>query len=409
MKATVQIVRNNSQTSSKGEGDRRVLKIRVTHNRLPRTYSANGKIKITAEEFKNKRLKNYKMAYEEVLPAYNIACELVEKLGNDFSFDTFGRLYYYHLNGKYRCGDFRISVVLEEYLKKTEKSFKTRKIYNAAVNWVLRYDKNTSMEHIDKKFVDRFAAFIRKESEGIHENTVRLYFRHLKALYNYAVSQKYIEDKHPFKGMKLSSTRKMNSGLSLDSIKKIFAYHSDDKLAQFARDFFVLSFELNGHYYSDILRLRNRNFRRGADGLEVKFIRHKTMKAGIEVTIALTDYAVELFNKYGRINLSKPNDYILPYLNNVETEAQEVDRITTMNAKINDGLRIVADDLGMEHFTISQARHTYATIRIEKGANLTDVQAEMGHSSYETTRGYVNMLNREAMRESKELKEILHT
>ena len=139
----------------------------------------------------------------------------------------------------------------------------------------------------------------------------------------------------------------------------------------------------------------------------VQFIRHKTRRRSITVSIFFLDATMELIKKYGSINPSHPNDYIFPFLSNAKTEKQINDRVHDINDRANIGLRIVAEDLGLPFITMAQARHTFATWSLEKGRSLADIQSDMGHANVATTQGYINTLRTISMIQCKELKEQL--
>lgn len=69
---------------------------------------------------------------------------------------------------------------------------------------------------------------------------------------------------------------------------------------------------------------------------------------------------------------------------------------------------MVTSELGLLLVTMAQARHTYASLMIESGRLLTDLQSDMGHTTNVTTQGYINSLRVASMKKGKELKEELH-
>ena len=176
----------------------------------------------------------------------------------------------------------------------------------------------------------------------------------------------------------------------------------------FGRDMFVLSFELNGHYMSDIIRLKNKNVTKTEKGWLLQFIRQKTKRNAITISLFLTDEAIRIIEKYGHLDLSRPNDYIFPWLCNAQTERQINDRIHSINDRANTGLRIITEELELPHITMAQARHTSATLQSDCGLTIQDIQMNMGHNNVKTTQGYINSLRTSAMQRTKAIKEQLH-
>ncbi len=413
MRPTIQIVRNHRrpQKDSDRVEDKRTLELRVTFNRVPRYFATTGTKRLTEQEFKNKHLKKYKEAVEEIRPDYNAAIEIADKLGDTFNFELFYRDYR-RIVKRELSSAYDVRSIFAEYLSDTSRtrplSARTASAYNTTLNWLVKFKENISIEEITAETVVRLDMFMRKQCPDISQNTINAYFRSIKAVYNYAVEKGYVEDNKPFKKYPLTSTRKVNYGLSKESFKQIFAFNSSDNEAMFGRDMFVLSFELNGHYMSDIIRLKNKNVSKTEDGWILQFIRQKTKRHAITVSLYVTDEAMRIVEKYGHLDSSRPNDYLFPYLYNAKTERQINDRIHDINDRANAGLRIVTEELGLPHITMAQARHTYASLQCEFGRSLMDIQMDMGHANSATTQGYINSLRTSAMRQSKAIKEQLH-
>lgn len=411
-KPSVNIIRNPKSPRKEADRypDRRNLVLRVTYDRDTRYYTAGSKTKLTEQEFNNKNLKKYKIAYEEILPAYNTALEIIRKLGENFNFSSFTQDYKRIVHKK-ASSVYDVRSIFAEYLSDTSSSLpqkeKTKVTYNTSLNWLLKFKNNLTIGEITAGTIAKLDAFMHKQRPEISLNTISIYFRCIRAVYNYAVDKCYIEDKRPFKNYPLTSTRRVNFGLSYESMKQILAYNSPDPKAQFGRDMFVLSFLLNGHYMSDILRLKNKNISKIEEGWMLQFIRHKTERRSITVSLFFTDMALEIMNKYGCVNLSRPNDYVFPYLSNAKTERQINDRVHTINDRANNGLHIVTEELGLPYTTMAQARHTYATLSCESGRSLADIQMDLGHANSTTTLGYINSLRKTSMIQSREFKERL--
>jgi integrase len=409
-KPSVNIIRNpkSPQKESDRNPDRRRLVLRVSYDRSTRYFTTGSKTKLTADEFQKKNLKKYKTAYEEVLPAYNAALEIIKKLGDDFNFESFAKDYKRIVHQKYTSA-YDVRMIFAEYLSDPSKALslsdRTKSAYNTTLNWLTRFKENLTIEEITSDMISKLDMFMRTLRPEISQNTINAYFRSIKAVYNYAVEKGYVDDSRPFRKYPLTSTRRVNFGLSLKSIQQILAYNSPDNKAQFGRDLFVLSFELNGHYLSDILRFKNKNLTKSEEGWTLQFIRQKTKRHAIPVSLYVTDEAMNIIERYGCVNLSRPNDYIFPFLHNAKTERQINDRINDINYRANEGLRIVTEELGLPHTTMAQARHTYASLQCEFGRSLMDIQMDMGHTNSTTTQGYINSLRTSAMKRSKAIKE----
>lgn len=240
MGVTVQIVRSHRRP--KGclvNEDRRTLELRVTYNRVPRYYVTNGTVRLTEEEYRNANLKIHKEAFEEVRADYNAALDIVRKLDEHFSFDSFA-CDYKRLVRKEITNVYDVQSIFSEYISDTSRSlpisYKTKITYDTTLNWLVKFKKHMTIDQITPESVSKFVSFLRKSNPDISRNTINIYLRCLRAVYNFAVDRGYIDDRKPFRKLSLSSSRKMNYGLSSKSLQQIFEYDSKDDLAQFGRD-----------------------------------------------------------------------------------------------------------------------------------------------------------------------------
>lgn len=408
MKPTIQIQRNHRKP--KGE-DKRTLELRVTFKRKSLYYVAGGTIKLTEQEFANKHLKKCKEAMEELLPAYNAAVQIVNKLGDNFTFESFYSDYRRVVKGEVRSA-YDVRSIFNEYLSDAARTRpmadRTVQAYTTALNWLVKFRPKLTINEITPDLIGKFELYIQKQCPNVSQNSINSYFRGIKAVYNYAVERGYCVDTKPFKKHPLTATRKVNYGLSAKTYRQIYSFSSSSEKAMFGRDMFVLCFELNGHYMSDILRLKNKNVFKTDDGYVLQFIRHKTKRHQIPVTMYMTDEAIRILGKYGKLDSGRGEEYILSFLSGGKNERQTNDKIHDINDRANAGLRIIARELGLPHITMAQARHTYATIQCEFGRSVLDIQADMGHSNSTTTQGYINSLRTSSMQRSKQIKEQLH-
>lgn len=220
MKPTVQIIRNHRKPKSASDPnkDRRTLELRVTYNRKILYYTTNGTIRLTEDEFKNNNLKIHKEAFEEIRPAYKAAIEIIDKLGDTFSFDLFYRDYRRMVHGEL-VSAYDVRSIFSEYISDTSHlrplSEKSKVTYNTTLNWLVKFKDKLTIGEITTEVIAKFDMFLHKQRADISPNTISIYLRCIRAVYNYAVDKGYVEDKHPFKKYPLTSTRKVNYGLSL--------------------------------------------------------------------------------------------------------------------------------------------------------------------------------------------------
>ncbi|MCQ2345644.1 MAG: site-specific integrase [Paludibacteraceae bacterium] len=379
------------------------LNLRVTFAGNPRIYSTNSGEQFTDKEFKElqtsvkKGRKHYPHSVEK---AKKIAEDIVKQLGADFSFDTFTERYRRQLYGNY-AGTESLQSVFDWYVSQHKRglAIHTLNDYQAAVNWAKRCKSDVKVGDITCEFVKKLDNLL--ESEGRAINTKKIYFRELKAIYMFAVKKGLVVDTKPFEGRSLTSTRKTNIGLSGDDFRKIVNYNGNDKLIQFGRDMFVLSFLCNGNYLSDVLRIKNKNIdERGM----VRFCREKTKDTGLEICFLLTDNAREIFNRYGELNKDNPNEYVLPFLRGKSASQQQI-IVHDINRRVRKGLARLCQELKLGKVTVKQARNTYASLAFASHRSPREIQADLGHTQIQTTIGYINSISSQSLETGKDIKE----
>ena len=401
--ATVKLVLDSRE---KGES-RKQLKIRVTFERIPRLYITETKVLLTKDELENPKLKSHKSAMEKVKRSLSIANEIVMELGERFTFDEFGREYKQRLYA--RADDKSLfTVVAERYIESQELQPKTIASYRTAVNWLCKFSSKPKFSLMNDGFVRDFITFVKKAyrketGRDISENTLRIYLRSLKAIYNEGIRTGKVKGANPFaniKGQSLNSVRREKTALDDDELGAFLAYQPQNTTERFAKDFFILSLQLSGANLGDILALRNENIVNG----EVCFRRRKTRKSGLITVIPFTSVAEEIMRRYGVLNPAKPSDYILPYLVNCTTQKSIDNKIHDVIKRINKGLESISKNLHLWKLTTYHARHTYGA-HAQSVLSAEQLQKFFGHTSSRTTQTYLQSISRSVRDKNRELLE----
>ena len=388
-KATLKVILDPDEKSEK-----RLLKLRVTYERKPHLYSLNTSQKITAAEFSNTKLKVYKDAMAEAKKAYDIATAIVDKFGKDFSFEKFKRIYREELYGVKR--DYKtFADVTEAYIDKLD-VHSTKQNYQTSANWIEKVRPGVKLEAIDEEFVDSLVK--QMKDEGLSENSIRIYCRQLKAIYQNAITTGLVKGTNPFSRYAKHSIGRSLCGLTEEELATFLQYVARTQLEEFGQDFFALSLACSGANIGDLLSLKNENIR----GDRISLIRRKTKKNPIPIVIPLIDPAVNIFNKYGCIDLEKPDYLILPFLSDCKDDISIRNKIHDVIKRINKGLAQVCEGTGLRKITTYDARHTYATLARDKGLSVSQLQKMMGHASSKTTSVYLGKLSESVIERGKE-------
>ena len=331
--------------------------------------------KVLSEKSRHERYRLIKAGFEKEKTK---ASEIVNFLGDGFSFDKF-RKYYVE---KAKISDqgnvyaqYRITI---ERLEK-ENRYGSVSVYKSSLACLKKYSKDLRFEDITVNWLREF-----EKSQEINTTTIGIYLRCLKAIFNEAIEERIIHaDIYPFK--RTASQRNKyqiprgggtKRALSKDELSELFKIQGNSDQEK-ARDFFFLSYTLNGMNIADICLLKNEDIT--AD--QVKFSRKKTHAQPI--TIPLTDFAKTIIERY-RVS---GNDYIFPILKKGDLPITIHQKIHGFTNFVNKNLKSLS---GRDDISTYFARHSFATLAIQNGASLEFVSDALAHSSTSVTKAYFN-------------------
>lgn len=392
-KATCKIVLD---TKSK-EPEKR-LYLSVTYQRQAYKYSLGLNYKLTKEQFDNKNLKITKEALAAAEPEKMRAEQIVNKLGQNFSFSKFKAKF----KGKDKTDNDsimsdKLDDVLKHYIENKHDSLAQGTIdsYNSAINHLTAYSKNVCVSDLTVPFIQSFITHL-KHSKGISsEATINIYLRAIKAIYNYAEVMLCLDPRNnPFGRNKIEihSNTNVKKAINENDFQKLLTYKPADSKEEFAHDMFLLSFGLIGMNIADILSIKNRNI----DKQTLRYDRKKTKnrkKTPEPIKIEIEKPTMKLIKKRGVINPDAPDDYIFPFLKVGMSDKQELRKRKDITKLINKSLDEICKKLEIEKFTYYAARHTIATMLMNDGTSVEAISKSLGHSNIKVTQNYLSQLS----------------
>lgn len=225
---------------------------------------------------------------------------------------------------------------------------------------------------------------------GLSMASLSMYLRTLRTLFNEAIRDGNVPaDAYPFgKGKYLiPSGQNIKKALTVDEVRVMMNADIDIPAQERARDFFIISYLCSGMNLRDLLHLRCKNI----DGNTLRFERIKTKgtkRMARPIELPLHQKALDLINIYGN-SQGSPDAYVFPYLRDCKSDQERFDTSRNFNTSISKALKRLARDIGLpQEVSIIWARHTYATIMMNKGASMELVGETMGHTSIKTTQQY---------------------
>lgn len=280
---------------------------------------------------------------------------------------------------EYSLFNFMESIIVK--LKQNGK-IRTSENYRSTLNSFknFRKDEDIMLDCVTSELMESYEAW--QKSRGIAPNTISFYTRILRAVYNRAVEDDFIENRNPFRHVYTGHDKTIKRALPLAVIKKIKTLDlSLVPTLDYARDMFMMSFYLRGMSFIDMAFLKKTDLKNGY----VTYRRHKT---GQQLIIEWTKEMQMMLDKYPK----NKSDYLLPIIRNKEVNEHCIYRNTGYN--INRNLKSIAEMVGVNiPLTLYVARHSWASIAKAKGIPISVISEGMGHDSKTTTQIYLASLD----------------
>lgn len=229
-----------------------------------------------------------------------------------------------------------------------------------------------------------------QESLGNSKNTVHLYLRTLRSLYNKAVKVYGFSDTRPFDGvferLKTKSYENKKKYIDKESVLKLEnMQHIADSASKYT-DLWLLQFYFGGADLMDIYFLKKNQIRNG----RIYFERGKNA-TGLMIDLLVADKALAILDKWADKTKS---EWLFPW-------RKDVDGYKTFSRKMYGYLRKVQARNEIEVLPMGGnlgskvARHTFATIAKQKGVHYEVLRELMGHERDEVDNYYKDRFSQE--------------
>lgn len=235
----------------------------------------------------------------------------------------------------------------------------------------------------------------------LHQNYIVTLFNIFRTLMKKGMELGYITpDKNPFLVFKYSGIKTEKEKLDLAEIEALEALELEEgSLDWHSRNCFLFSYYCAGIRAGDLLQLRWKNVEGGRLNYQMGK-NHKTRD------LKLVPQAAAILDLY-RTEASKPTDYIFPFMNNRKTYASAISQadkdtlpsdikkkllqeVEVKNALLNKSLKRLAGKAGIsKKVSMHIARHSFASIAVQKGLESNKVKSLLAHSRLQTTEGYM--------------------
>ncbi|ADR20264.1 tyrosine recombinase [Marivirga tractuosa] len=245
-------------------------------------------------------------------------------------------------------------------------------------------NKDFSFRELNYEFLKKFDTFYL--SRGTTSlNSLAVYMRSIRVICNRAIKDGIMdEQQYPFKNYQIRTTPTAKRAIDFKYLEKIIELDLEPSNPLFhVRNYFLLSFYLQGRPFIDLVYLEKKFIKNG----RLKFFRTKTNQP---LDIKLSPQVQEIVDYYKTHN--PDSDYILPVLTK-ENEADKRDQYQHALGNYNKKLKKLAKLVGIqESLTSYVARHSFATIANNMGLSVSAISQMLAHTSIKTTQVYLDKL-----------------
>lgn len=359
------------------------VKIEVIYKRTQKYYPT-GK-DVTSEEWESQpKARRLSDKFASIERSFHLVCNEVERLADkgEFSFSM--------LDARLGNASMTVNEALEAKMKTCLARGHVNSFYRcrSALHAIERFGGRRIMfTEITPQWLSRCERFWYDEGKGT--TTVNIYMKTLRSVMKAALDAGILRDADfPFGGgYRIPPSR--NRRMALD--KKVISLIADwkgDAETEYWRDLWLFSYLCNGINFCDMLFLRRKDI---IDG-EVTFVRSKTSETAGSLRVihaAMTPKMCEIIERRGNGLKGRPDGLLFRHAKGNEGPVEAALLVRKVIARCNICLHRIADELGIPRFTTYSARHSFATVLMKSGTDISYISESLGHASLSMTRHYL--------------------
>jgi integrase/recombinase XerD len=376
------------------------VSIRVTFERKKKYYPTS--ISLTVSDFEKAKGAKPREPYKAIalqLQAFEKkAADIINKDLPMFTWKAFERHYLTNRGAKNT-----LNHAFTDYAKELREAERigTAVSYEAAHSSLNKFCPNARFADVTPGFLHKYEKWMLNEGNSI--TTVGIYLRSFRTIFNNAIGEGILsKEYYPFgkKKYEIPTGNNIKKALTLKDIAAIYFYKPlAGTTADMAKDYWMFMYLCNGINVKDMCLLKYANIK----GEVLEFERAKTVRTKRKVEAiraTLVEDAKDIINKWGNPRNDRSN-YIFRVLTKGITAVRERQLIQQLTGVINDHMKAIAAQLGIESgCTTYAARHSFATILQRSGASTEFISEALGHSNVRTTQNYLAGFEDESKKET---------
>lgn len=261
----------------------------------------------------------------------------------------------------------------------------TKTGHKTTIKALREYRKEVLFDDLTHDFLVGFERFL--YSKGLQTNTINKHFRYLKRYVNDAINRDFMDfGKYPFRRFKLKTEQTERCKLTIDELKRIEMLDLSDKPhLNVVKDMFLIGC-YTGLRFSDVIDLKQNHIVKDGARITIEKLVVKTGDNIIIPVFALFDgKPISILEKYTENSVSLFKGITSQQANRTLKEIAELARIDKTIS-----------------FHIS--RHSFASILLNRGMNITFVQSLLGHKKIQTTQVYAKTDHKAIINELQNIK-----
>ena len=401
------------------------IKVRVTFDREQKYYKTGYSLTIEDFEkiFSDPNIRGKNKTIRDQLNRILTKADNCKAAIENFDFPLFEL----HFLGSNEVLPNDVFAGFESYITELERtgSPSTADAYDLTHRTIIKYLNDTGKKkkirfgNITKALLDEFEEWLRnpKYQKGKVKSwaTVGIHVRNLRRIYNRAINTGAVKktELYPF-GLdkyEIPGTVNTKRSLTFKQVNMIFYYDCSEKNALnkpylanldkmlFWKKMWILSYLCGGANFKDLASWKWKNYSPG----KIEFVRQKTRrktKSNIEtITILLEEFAEEILLEYGSEDRD-PEEYILPFYTTDMDERRKLAVSKGKNKTLNKWIKRIGKNLGFkESLSLMYARHSFATVSMNRGIDAAYISKKLGHKDIRTTGAYLDSFENEKDRE----------
>lgn len=263
---------------------------------------------------------------------------------------------------------------VQEFVNASNIKETTRKNRLTTCSLLAMFRPHATFKDVNSRFVFEFERFL--YNKNLQMNTVAKHMKHLRLFVNSSIDNGYLNaEDYAFKRYRIKTKEFKHAFLTREEVNKLEQMNLINRHISLQHTLEAFLFCCyTGLRYSDFINLTEDNV---VEIDKKTWIVFRSVKTDVEVKLPLS----LLFEGKPLIILKKH----MRHLKNFFT--------LKSNSAVNKELIRIGKLANIEkHFSFHSARHTNATLLMEKGANITTVQKLLGHRSISTTQIYSQIL-----------------